>query len=427
MSTQKIYADSFEFMSKQPRGHLSLRLNKSLETQRDLSLAYTPGIAGPCMEIARDPMKVWECTSKGNFVAIITNGTAVLGLGNIGAMASKPVMEGKAALFKRFAGVDAVDIEVETEDVAEFINIVQRIGKTWGGINLEDIKAPECFIIEEKLKELLDIPVFHDDQHGTAIVAAAALTNALEITNKQIQNTRIIINGAGAAGIACAKMFLSLGIASENLILCDTKGVIYKGREQGINPWKVKYANDTNTRTLEEAIAGADVFFGVSRKEVLTDKMLLSMARNPIVFALANPEPEILPQRAISVRSDVIIATGRSDFNNQINNVMAFPHIFRGALDTQASTINEEMKVAAAQAIAKLAKAGPTNAISTAYPNKDFNYGPNYILPVPLDIRLLTEVSTAVVLAAMKTNIANKKIEDIELYRAELSRRLQFS
>ena len=416
--------DALDFHSQGTPGKVSLKPTKSLMTQRDLALAYSPGVAVPCLHIHKNPADAYLYTAKGNYVAVISNGTAVLGLGNLGSLASKPVMEGKSVLFKRFADIDSVDIEVSTEDPDEFINCVKFLGNTWGGINLEDIKAPECFVIEEKLRELLDIPVFHDDQHGTAIITLAGIINATHITNKDIKQVRIVINGAGAAGIACAELLQTYGVPSNNIILCDTSGVIYKGRPKGMNVWKEKHAVETNLRTLTEAVDGADIFIGLSVKGALSKEMVASMAKSPIIFALANPDPEINPSEVREVRSDAIIATGRSDYNNQVNNVMGFPYIFRGALDVHASTINTEMKIAAAKSIASIAREHVPEEVLSAYAGRELKYGPEYIIPVPFDSRLITAVSSAVALAAIETGVARKSIENLEYYKSELESRL---
>jgi malate dehydrogenase (oxaloacetate-decarboxylating)(NADP+) len=419
------YQEALEFHANGERkGKIAIDLPKPLTNQRDLALAYSPGVAAPCLEIHDDPRLAYEYTAKGNFVAVVSNGTAVLGLGNIGALASKPVMEGKAALFKRFADIDGIDIEVSTEDTEEFINSVKHLAGSWGGINLEDIKAPECFIIEDKLRQLLDIPVFHDDQHGTAIISAAGLINALDITGRQFSKLKVVINGAGAAAIACAKLIKKLGVKDENLILCDTRGVIYKGRTDGMNQWKEAFAVNTSARSLGEALVGADVFLGLSVKGAVTQDMVRHMAAKPIIFAMANPDPEITPEEVQEVRPDAIIATGRSDYNNQVNNVMGFPYIFRGALDVQATTINEEMKIAAAHAIADLAREPVPEEVLSAYARKKLVYGPDYIIPVPFDPRLISEVSAAVAKAAMDSGIARKPIEDFSQYKRQLQSRL---
>src|ERR1700685_693212 len=368
---------------------------KPMATQRDLSLAYSPGVAVPVLAIAEDPSRAFDYTAKGNFVAVITNGTAILGLGNLGALAAKPVMEGKAVLFKRFADIDSIDLEVSSEDPDEIINCIKLLGKGWGGINREDIKAPECFIIEQKLRELLDIPVFHDDQHGTAIIAAAGLINALELTGREAKSTKLVCNGAGSAGIACLELLRSIGFRPENLILCDTKGVIYEGRTDGMNQWKSGFAIKTRARTLSEALAGADVFFGLSVKGAVTPAMVKAMADKPIIFAMANPDPEITPEEVAEVRSAAIMATGRSDYPNQINNVLGFPYIFRGALDVRATAINMEMKIAAARALAALAREDVPDEVAAAYGARP-KYGPDYIIPVPFDPRLISDISAAV-------------------------------
>ncbi len=416
--------EALAFHKNETPGKISLRPSKPLMSQRDLALAYSPGVAFPCLHIHKNPSDAYLYTSRGNYVAVISNGTAVLGLGNLGSLASKPVMEGKAVLFKRFADIDSIDVEVSTEDPTEFINCVKFLGNSWGGINLEDIKAPECFIIEDKLRELLDIPVFHDDQHGTAIITLAGLINASHITNRDIKNLKIVINGAGAAGIACADLLKTYGVESNNIILCDTIGVIYKGREKGMNPWKEKHAVDTKIRTLAEAVKGADVFIGLSVKGALSKDMVKAMAQNPIIFALANPDPEITPEDAKEARADAIVATGRSDHNNQVNNVMGFPYIFRGALDVQASTINNEMKIAAAQSIAALARESVPEEVASAYAGTKLQYGPEYIIPVPFDTRLISRVPPAVAVAAMETGVARKPILDIDGYRQDLGARL---
>jgi malate dehydrogenase (oxaloacetate-decarboxylating)(NADP+) len=397
---------------------------KPMATQRDLSLAYSPGVAVPVLRIAENPELAWDYTTRGNLVAVISNGTAILGLGDLGALASKPVMEGKAVLFKRFADVNSIDLEVDTKDVDAFINAVRYLGPSFGGINLEDIKAPDCFIIEQKLRELMDIPVFHDDQHGTAIISAAGVINACHLTNRKLEDIKVVTNGAGAAGIACIELLKSMGVRSENVILCDTKGVVYRGRTEGMNQWKSAHAVETKARSLADAMAGCDVFLGLSAKGALTPDMLRSMAANPIVFAMANPDPEILPEDAKAVRGDVIIATGRSDYPNQVNNVLGFPYIFRGALDVRATTINEEMKIAAADAIAALAREDVPDEVASAYRGARPVYGPEYIIPVPFDPRLISRVSAAVARAAMDSGVARKPITDMLAYQYELSARL---
>ncbi len=403
-------------------GKISIMPTKPLSTQYDLSLAYSPGDAAPCLEIAKNPEVVYDYTAKSNCVAVISNGTAVLGLGNIGPLAAKPVMEGKAVLFKRFADIDAVDIEVGTENIEDFINAVRYLGPSWGGINLEDIRSPDCFIIEKRLNELMDIPVFHDDQHGTAVVVAAGIENALDIVEKKLEDVKIIMNGAGAAGIACLEILKSMG--AKNIVLCDKQGVIYKGRNEDMNEWKEKYAIDTSERSLLDTIKGADVFIGLSAKDVLNEEMLKSMGKDPIIFALANPDPEVRPEFAKSVRPDAIIATGRSDYNNQVNNVMGFPYIFRGALDVHATTINDEMKIAAADAIAKLAREPVPGEISAVYGGRKMGYGREYIIPTPFDPRLISIVAPAVAKAAVDSGVARKAIQDWSKYENQLKSRL---
>jgi len=404
-------------------GKLEVMATKPMATQRDLSLAYSPGVAVPVLAIAEDESLAYDYTTKGNFVAVVTNGTAILGLGNRGALAAKPVMEGKAVLFKRFADIDSIDLEVSTEDPDEFINCIKLLGKGWGGINLEDIKAPECFVIEQRLRELLDIPVFHDDQHGTAIIAAAGLINALDLTGRDIGNTRLVCNGAGAAGIACLELLRAIGFAPENLILCDTKGVIYQGRTEGMNQWKSGYAVKTKARTLAEALEGADVFFGLSVKGAVTQDMVRSMADKPIIFAMANPDPEITAEEVAAVRDDAIMATGRSDYPNQVNNVLGFPYIFRGALDVRATAINMEMKIAAARALAELAREDVPDEVAAAYGARPI-YGPEYIIPVPFDPRLISAVPPAVAKAAMDSGVARRPIVDMDAYQHQLRSRL---
>ena len=404
-------------------GKLEITPTKPMATQRDLSLAYSPGVAVPVKAIAEDPAAVFDYTARGNLVAVITNGTAILGLGNLGPLAAKPVMEGKAVLFKRFADIDSIDLEVATEDVDEFVNCVRYLGPTFGGINLEDIKAPECFIIELRLRELMDIPVFHDDQHGTAIIAAAGLINALHLTGRDMASTKLVCNGAGSAGIACIELAASLGMKRDNIILCDTKGVIYQGRTEGMNQWKAAHAAKTEARTLADAMKGADVVFGLSAKGALTPEMIRSMADHPIIFAMANPDPEITPEEVAAIRDDAIVATGRSDYPNQVNNVLGFPYIFRGALDVHATTINEEMKVAAAQALAALAREDVPDEVAAAYQGVRPKFGPHYIIPVPFDLRLLSEVPAAVAKAAMDFGVARKPIGDMAQYKLQLSAR----
>jgi malate dehydrogenase (oxaloacetate-decarboxylating)(NADP+) len=405
-------------------GKIEITATKPLMTQRDLSLAYSPGVAAPCLAIQKDPALAYEYTAKGNLVAVISNGTAVLGLGDIGALAGKPVMEGKAVLFKRFADLDGIDLCVDTKDVDQFINCVRYLAPSFGGINLEDIKAPECFIIEQRLRELMDIPVFHDDQHGTAIVAMAGLINALQITGKKLEDITLVVNGAGSAGIACVELLKAYGLPHNQVILCDTKGVIYQGRTDGMNQWKSAHAVKTEARTLAEAMKGADVFFGLSAKGAVTAAMIESMADKPIIFAMANPDPEITPEEAHDIRSDAIVATGRSDYPNQVNNVLGFPYIFRGALDVRASTINEAMKIAAAEALAELARTDVPEEMDAVYSGRRLRYGPEYILPVPFDPRLITHIPVAVAKAAMDTGVARRPLASLTDYARELSTRL---
>ncbi|MGB9697397.1 MAG: NADP-dependent malic enzyme [Ignavibacteria bacterium] len=421
MSTKK---EALEYHSSGRPGKIEVISTKPCTTQRELSLAYTPGVAEPCREIEANPEDVYRYTAKGNLVAVVSNGTAVLGLGNIGALAGKPVMEGKGVLFKRFADIDVFDIELNTENPDELIKAVTLLEPTFGGINLEDIKAPECFYIEEELKKRMTIPVFHDDQHGTAIISGAALLNALEIVNKKISEVKVVFSGAGAAGIACAKLYESLGVKHENITLVDTKGVVYKGRKEGMNKYKEYFAKETDMRTLAEVIKGADVFCGVSVKGILTKEMVKTMADNPIVFAMANPDPEITYEDAISARSDIIMATGRSDYPNQVNNVLGFPFIFRGALDVRAITINEEMKIAAAHALANLAKEDVPDSVIRAYGGKRIEFGKEYIIPKPFDPRVLLWEAPAVAKAAMETGVARKPIQDLEAYKDCLEARL---
>ncbi len=412
------------FHSRGRPGKIEITPTKPLTTQRDLSLAYSPGVAAPCLAIANDPDQVYDFTAKGNLVAVITNGTAVLGLGALGALASKPVMEGKAVLFKRFADIDGVDLEISTTDVDEFVDCVRFLGATFGGINLEDIKAPECFIIERRLREAMDIPVFHDDQHGTAVIAAAGLINALELTGRKLESARLVVNGAGAAGIACIELLEAMGLPAENAVLCDSKGVIRKDRAAGMNERKATHATERDLRTLEDAIKGADVFFGLSVKGAMSQAMVASMAAKPIVFAMANPDPEIMPAEVEAVRADAIVATGRSDFANQINNVLGFPYIFRGALDVRASTINTEMKIAAAEALAQLAREDVPDEVAAAYAGQRPQYGPKYIIPVPFDPRLIGHVPPAVAVAAMDSGVARRPVADVPGYRNRLRARL---
>lgn len=404
-------------------GKIEIRATKPLNTQKDLALAYSPGVAAPCLEIAKDASKAYVYTDKGNTVAVVSNGTAVLGLGNIGALASKPVMEGKAVLFKRFGDVDAVDVEIDSEDPDKVVETTALIASGFGGINLEDIKAPECFYIEKELRSRLGIPVFHDDQHGTAIVVAAALLNGLELTGKKIEDVKVVVNGAGAAAIACSSLIRSLGV--KHIVMCDTKGVIYKGRSAGMNPWKETFAAETEARTLAEAVKGADVFLGLSVKGVLTGDMVKTMATRPMIFAMANPDPEITPDEAHAAVPDAIVATGRSDYPNQINNILGFPYIFRGALDVRASTVNEEMKLAAAHALAELARRPVPEEVKKAYRGKDLSFGPEYIIPVPFDPRLIEVVPPAIAKAAADTGVARKPIADFAAYAEALKARLK--
>ena len=416
--------DALNFHATGRPGKLEITPTKPLTTQRDLSLAYSPGVAEPCLAIKASPDKAYDYTAKGNLVAVISNGTAVLGLGNIGAGASKPVMEGKAVLFKKFADIDGVDLELSTEDVDRFVDAVSLLGPSFGGINLEDIKSPECFIIEQRLREVMDIPVFHDDQHGTAIIAAAGLINALHLTGRDIRDIKVVSNGAGAASIACVELIKAMGVKHENVLMCDRSGVVYQGREDGMNQWKSAHAVKTDARTLAEALKGADVFLGLSAAKAMSTDMLKSMADRPIVFAMANPEPEIMPDAAKKARPDAIIATGRSDYPNQVNNVLGFPYIFRGALDVRATAINEEMKIAAAHAIAMLAREDVPDEVTDAYAGESMRYGEDYIIPAPFDPRLISAVSSAVAQAAMTSGVAKKPIDDLESYRRDLSARL---
>jgi len=415
--------EALDFHIQGKPGKIEIISSKQLSTQRDLSLAYSPGVAVPVLEISKNPQTAYEYTSKGNLVAVVSNGSAILGLGNLGALASKPVMEGKSVLFKRFADIDSIDIEVDSQDAEDIIKTVRNIACSFGGINLEDIGAPDCFVIEQKLKELVDIPIFHDDQHGTAIITTAGLINALDISGKSIKDVKIAVNGAGASAIACTELFKNSGVPNENVTMCDRKGVIYRGRE-GVDQWKSKHAIDTKDRTLEQAIKGADVVLGLSAAGAITQDMIKSMAKNPIIFACANPEPEIRPEKVLEVRDDAIIATGRSDYPNQVNNLIGFPYIFRGALDVQAKTINEEMKVAAAQAIAKLAREDVPDEVVAAYGGDRPHYGKNYIIPSTFDPRLITTIPTAVAKAAMDSGVAQKPIKDFDAYIDELEARL---
>ena len=415
--------EALDFHLKGKSGKIEINSSKPLTTKRDLSLAYSPGVAAPVKEISKNPDLAYDYTSKGNLVAVISNGSAILGLGNLGSLASKPVMEGKSVLFKRFADIDSIDIEINSSDTNSIIETIKNIGDTFGGINLEDIAAPDCFIIEQKLKEVLSIPVFHDDQHGTAIITTAALINALDISNKKIENVKVVINGAGASAQACTNLFKSSGVKNENIIMCDSKGVIFKGRDN-IDQFKSAFAINTNLRTLKEAMKNADVFLGLSAKDVVTKDMIKSMASNPIIFACANPDPEIKPEVIMEVRSDAIIATGRSDYPNQVNNLIGFPYIFRGALDVRAKTINEEMKVAAAKAIALLARENVPDEVVSAYGGDRPKYGKEYIIPSTFDPRLISVIPSAVADAAMKSGAARIKITDLEEYKEQLTNRL---
>lgn len=415
--------EALDYHSQGKPGKIEIIASKPMSTQRDLALAYSPGVAVPVEAIAKDPSKAYDYTSKGNTVAVISNGSAILGLGNLGSLASKPVMEGKAVLFKRFADIDSIDIEVDSQNADEIINCIAKIGNSFGGINLEDIASPDCFIIEQELKNKLKIPVFHDDQHGTAIITVAGILNALEIVKKSIKKVRIVANGAGAAGISCISLLKAMGLPDENVVMLDRDGVIYKGRPK-VDQFKSTHAVDTKLRTLEEAMKGADIFLGLSAKNVVTPAMVKSMAKDPIIFACANPDPEILPELIEQTRSDAIIATGRSDYPNQVNNVLGFPYIFRGALDCRAKTINEEMKIAAAKAIADLAKEDVPDEVVAAYGGERPKFGKNYIIPSPFDPRLIRNVSAAVAEAAMKSGVAQKKIEDFSAYKDSLAARL---
>ena len=411
--------EALRYHAEGQSGKIAVVPTKPLASQHDFSLAYSPGVAEPCLEIVKNPLDAYKYTGKGNLVAVITNGTAVLGLGNIGALAGKPVMEGKSMLFKVFADIDAFDIEVDATDTDRFVETVKAIAPTFGGINLEDIKAPECFEIEARLREALDIPVMHDDQHGTAIISAAALLNALEVAGKKIGDVRVVVNGAGAAAVSCSRMYITLGVKPDNLVMCDSKGVIRRARP-GLDGMKARFATDRNIRTLEEALKGADVFLGLSVADVLTPDMVRSMAANPIVFALANPNPEISYENAMESRGDIIFATGRSDYPNQVNNVLGFPYIFRGALDVRARKINEEMKVAAVHALAELAKQPVPDMVLTAYNKEHIDFGREYLIPKALDPRLITEVTCAVAQAAIDSGVARQPIANWHAYRAAL-------
>ena len=424
MANNKITdSDALAFHMEPTPGKFEITATVPMTTQRDLSLAYSPGVAVPCLAISANPELAYDYTNKGNLVAVISNGTAVLGLGNLGALGSKPVMEGKAVLFKRFADVNSVDIELDTEDPTEFINAVKLMGPTFGGINLEDIKAPECFIIEQALKEVMDIPVFHDDQHGTAVICAAGLINALHLSGKLIQDVKIVLNGAGAAGIACIELLKSMGAKHNNCVVCDTKGVIYQGRTEGMNQWKSAHAIATNLRSLDDAMVGADVFLGVSVRGAVTSKMVASMAQNPVIFAMANPDPEITPEEAHEVRPDAIVATGRSDYPNQVNNVLGFPYLFRGALDIHARAINDEMKISCARALAELAREEVPDEVALAYGTK-LSFGRDYIIPTPFDPRLIYRIPPAVARSGMDTGVARRPIVDMDGYELSLKTRM---
>ncbi|WP_440690926.1 NADP-dependent malic enzyme [Candidatus Pelagibacter sp. HIMB1782] len=416
--------EALDFHKDKKPGKIEIISSKNMTTKRDLALAYSPGVAAPVKKISEDPEAAYDYTSKGNLVAVISNGSAILGLGNLGALASKPVMEGKAVLFKRFADIDSIDLEIDCKDADEIINSIKNFAPSFGGINLEDIAAPDCFIIEQKLKEILDIPVFHDDQHGTAIITTAALLNALDISGKSIKDIKVVVNGAGASAQACTELFINSGVKSENVIMLDRKGVIYKGRAEGIDQWKSRFAINTDLRTLSDAIKGADVFLGLSSKGVLKKDMVKSMSKNPIIFACANPDPEITPEEINDVRNDAIIATGRSDYPNQVNNLIGFPYIFRGALDVRSKTINEEMKVAAAEAIAKLAREDVPDEVVAAMGGERPHYGKDYIIPSTFDPRLISVIPAAVAKAAIESGVARKKIDNFEIYKEQLKQRL---
>ena len=415
--------EALDYHNSGKAGKIEILSSKPMTSKRDLALAYSPGVAAPVKMIAKNPDAAYDYTTKGNLVAVISNGSAILGLGNLGALAAKPVMEGKAVLFKRFADIDAIDLEVDSYDVNEIINCIANLGKSFGGINLEDIAAPDCFVIEQKLKEKLDIPIFHDDQHGTAIITLAALINALDISDKSIKDIKVVVNGAGASAIACANLFKSNGVPNENIVMLDRKGVLYRGRDN-LDQWKSAHAIDTKLRTLKDAIKGADVFLGLSTKNVLSKDMIKTMAKNPIVFALANPDPEINPEDVHEARDDAIVATGRSDYPNQVNNFIGFPYIFRGALDVRAKTINEEMKVAAAHAIAELTRENVPDEVAAAMGGERPKYGKEYIIPSTFDPRLISVIPVAVAKAAMKSGVARKKIENLEVYKDQLRQRL---
>jgi malate dehydrogenase (oxaloacetate-decarboxylating)(NADP+) len=420
MSDDELRQAALDYHRLPTPGKISIKPTTSLATQRDLSLAYSPGVAIPCLEIEKDPTKALDYTSRGNIVAVISNGTAVLGLGNIGALASKPVMEGKAVLFKKFANIDAFDIEVDETDIDLFVETVARLEPSFGGINLEDIKAPECFEIERRLRERMKIPVFHDDQHGTAIIVSAAFLNWLELMNKKITDVKLVANGAGAAALACLNLLVELGMPKDNIIVCDRNGVVYKGRKEGMDPYKEKFANDTNARSLDDALEGADFFLGLSAANVLNAEKISKMGKAPLIMALSNPTPEIMPDEARKGKPDAIVCTGRSDFPNQVNNVLCFPFLFRGALDVGATAINEEMKIACVKAIAALARREPTDEVIAAYPGETLEFGPNYMIPKPFDPRLITELSMAVAKAAMDSGVAVRPVKDWEAYRERL-------
>ncbi len=419
-----LYKEALDYHKSGRPGKLEITPTTPLNSSHELSLAYSPGVATPCLEIEKDENTAYDYTSKGNLVAVISNGTAVLGLGNIGPLASKPVMEGKSVLFKKFADVDGIDLEINTEEIDKFVDTVSLLEPSFGGINLEDIKAPDCFIIEDKLREKMNIPVFHDDQHGTAIITIAGIINALDLTNRKISNTKFVVNGAGAASIACVELLKAIGAKNNHVILIDRQGVIFQGRKENMNQWKSGHAVNTKLRTLEDALNDADVFLGLSVKGAVTKKMVKSMADNPIIFAMANPIPEIMPDEIKSVRGDAIIATGRSDFPNQVNNVLGFPYIFRGALDVRATKINDKMKIAAANAIAELARQDVPDEVNEAYHGKKLHYGKDYIIPAPFDPRLISKVSSAVAKAAIETKVAKKTIKNFQLYESELAGRI---
>lgn len=423
-SAEEKYKQALDYHSQGRAGKIEITATKACLTARDLALAYSPGVAAPCLEIAKNPEDVYKYTAKGNLVAVLSNGTAVLGLGDIGPLASKPVMEGKGVLFKRFADIDVFDIEINSRSVEEIVAVVKALEPTFGGVNLEDIKAPECFEVERRLQEICDIPIFHDDQHGTAIIGGAAFMNACEVTGRDLAKVKVVVSGAGAAAIATALFFLELGVKKENVIMCDSKGVIYKGRTDGMNKYKDIFANDTKARTLADAMKDCDAFIGCSAKGLVSKDMVKSMAKNPIIFAMANPDPEITPEEVAEVRSDAIMATGRSDYPNQVNNVLGFPFIFRGALDVRARKINEQMKKAAAYALAALAKEDVPDDVKRAYGNENFTFGKNYLIPKPFDKRVLTRVSPAVAKAAMDSGVARIRIEDMNAYAKSLQERL---